>query len=346
MRTARFVLLIAVLLTLSITSVASAQPAGKLAEVIERGVLNCGINGSLPGFSFLNPDTGEMSGFDADFCRALAAAIFGEATADNIAYIPVPAAERSTAIQSGQIDVLIRNTTSTLTRDTDWQGDFGPVIFYDAQGLMVRADLGVSSIDELDGATICSITGTTTELNITEAMSSRGLAFELVPFEDSAGTLSGFEAGRCDVLTSDKSQLASLRASTADPSLYVILNDSLSKEPLAPLYLEGDADWGNVIRWVVYATFQAEEFGITQATIADAAAAPANPAIARFVGADESGLGAFLGLSNDFVVNVISTVGNYGEIYERNITPVGIAREGTANALWTEGGLIFAPPWR
>ena len=345
MRAIRFALLFALVLTLGVGA-AAAQPTGKLAEVIERGTLNCGINGGLAGFSFLNPDTNEMTGFDADFCRAVAAAIFGEVTAENLTFVAVTAAERATAIQSGQIDVLIRNTTFTLTRDTDWLADFGPTTFYDGQGLMVRADLGVSSIDDLDGASFCSITGTTTELNITDAMNSRGFTFELVPFEDSAGTFSGFEAGRCDVLTSDKSQLASLRAGAADPSLYVILNDTLSKEPLGPLFLEGDADWANVIRWTVYATFQAEQYGITQANVADAAAAPASPDIARFLGADESGLGGFLGLSNDFVVDIITAVGNYGEIYERNITPLGIERAGTPNASYLDGGLIYAPAWR
>jgi general L-amino acid transport system substrate-binding protein len=348
MRVLRRVLLtvLALLLTISVSGLVTAQPTGKLAEVLERGQLICGVNGGLAGFSFLNPDTGEVTGFDADFCRAIAAAVFGEVTADNLSFVSVPAAERAATIQSGQVDVLIRNTTMTLTRDTDWQADFGPVIFYDGQGLMVRADLGVSSIEDLDGASFCSITGTTTELNITDAMNSRGFTFELVPYEDSAGTFSGFEAGRCDVLTSDKSQLASLRAGAADPSQYVILNDTLSKEPLAPLYLEGDVDWGNIVSWAVYATFQAEEFGITQANVADMAANPPGPAVARFLGMDESGLGAFLGLSNDFVVNIILAVGNYGEIYDRHITPLGIAREGTPNAQYANGGLIYAPAWR
>lgn len=338
-----------VVLVLGISSIAGAQveATGKLKEVLDRGKLLCGVNGTVPGFSFLNPDTGEMVGFDADFCRGLAAAIFGEVTAENLEFVPVTAAERFTALQAGQIDVLIRNTTNTFSRDTDLRADFGPVTFYDGQGLMVRTDLGVSSIEDLNGSSICTLAGTTTELNITDAMTSRNFEFELIPFETSADTMSGFEAGRCDVLTSDKSQLAGLRSAATDPSLYVILNDTLSKEPLAPAWLEGDAQWGNVVRWVVYATFQAEEFGITQANVADMAANPPNPEIARFVGAETEGaLGGFLGLSPDFAVNVIEAVGNYGEIYERHITPVGIAREGTANAQWRDGGMIFAPAWR
>ncbi|MBI5667818.1 MAG: transporter substrate-binding domain-containing protein [Chloroflexi bacterium] len=305
-----WVLLVVLVLLVSVSGLTGAQveATGKLKEVLDRGKLLCGVNGTVPGFSFLNPDTGEMVGFDADFCRALAAAIFGEA---------------------------------------DLKADFGPVIFYDGQGLMVRTDLGVSSIEDLNGSSICTLAGTTTEVNITDAMTSRGFEFELIPFETSADSMSGFEAGRCDVLTSDKSQLAGLRSAANDPSQYVILNDTLSKEPLAPSWLEGDAQWGNVVRWVVYATFQAEEFGITQANAAEMAANPPNPEIERFVGAEAEGaLGGFLGLSPDFAVNVIKAVGNYGEIYERHITPVGIAREGTANAQWRDGGLIFAPAWR
>jgi general L-amino acid transport system substrate-binding protein len=338
--------LVMLLLSVSISGLASAQATGKLAEVLERGTLNCGVNGSLPGFSFLNAETGEVNGFDADFCRVFAAAIFGEVTAENLTFVPLTAAERFAALQSGQIDVLSRNTTFTLSRDTDLLGEFAPVIFYDGQGLMVRADLGVSSIDDLDGASFCALTGTTTELNISDAMSARGFSFELIPFEDSAASFAGFEAGRCDVITSDKSQLASLRASAADPSQYVILEDTLSREPLAPMVLEGDADFANVIRWSVYATFLAEDFGITQANVAEIAAAPPNPEVARFLGADESGVAAFLNLDNDFTVNIIAAVGNYGEIYDRNITPIGLAREDSLNASWRSGGLIYSPAWR
>ncbi len=220
MRTLRvlFALMLVVVLALSLSGLASAQPTGKLAEIIARGSLNCGVNGTLPGFSFIDPDSGEVSGFDADFCRAFAAAIFGEVTAENLVFVPLTAAERFTALQSGQIDVLSRNTTWTLSRDTDLLGEFGPVVFYDGQGLMVRADLGVSSIDDLDGASFCTLTGTTTELNITDAMTARGFDFELIPFETSADSFAAFEAQRCDVLTSDKSQLAGLRSSSADPS--------------------------------------------------------------------------------------------------------------------------------
>ncbi|MEO1443386.1 MAG: amino acid ABC transporter substrate-binding protein, partial [Chloroflexota bacterium] len=333
-------------LTMAVSGMVSgqAEPSGKLAEVIERGTLNCGVSGTLPGFSFLDPDTGEMSGFDADYCRALTAAIFGEVTEENLEFVPLTAAERFTALQTGQIDVLFRNTTWTLSRDSDLGGNFVVVTFYDGQGLMVPVDLGVGSIDDLGGARICTQSGTTTELNITDAMTSRGLDFELVPLETSADTFSAFEGGQCDVLTSDKSQLAALRSSAADPSLYTILPDTLSKEPLGPMWIEGDAQWGDVIKWTVFATFYAEELGITSENIGDMMGSE-DPGLARFVG-EEGGLGSFIGLSDDFAVNVISAVGNYGELYETHLTPLGIAREGSLNAAFTEGGLIYAPAWR
>jgi len=336
-------LILVVALVVSVNGLAfgQAEPEGKLAEIIARGKLVCGIAGSLPGFSFLDPDTGEVSGFDADYCRAVTAAIFGEVTADNLEFVPLTANERFTALQAGQVDVLFRNTTWTFSRDTDLDGEFGPVTFYDGQGLMVPADLGVSSINDLDGSRICTQSGTTTELNITDAMSELGFTFELVPLETSADTMTAFEAGSCDVLTSDKSQLAALRGASANPSLYTILPDTLSKEPLGPMWIEGDGQFGDVIKWTVYATFHAEEFGYTQGMTAEEIAA-VDP---RFAGA-EGDLGSFIGLSNNFAVNVITAVGNYGEIYSRNLDALGIGREGSLNAMWTNGGLIYAPAWR
>lgn len=334
----------ALMLSLSGFVAAQATPTGKLAEVIERGRLICGVSGTLPGFSFLDPDTNVWSGFDADFCRVTAAAIFGEATDETLEFVALTAAERFTALQTGQVDVLFRNTTWTLSRDTDLQGDFVVTTFYDGQGLMVPVDLGVSSIEELDGARICTQSGTTTELNITDAMTSRGFSFELVPLETSGDTFTAFEGGQCDVLTSDKSQLASLRSSAADPSLYTILPDTLSKEPLGPMWIQGDAQWGDVIKWSVYATMHAEEYGITSENI-DSMMGSDSPDMRRFLG-EEGDLGAFLGLSNDFAYNIIKNVGNYGEIYSSNLDPVGIARDGSLNALYTEGGLMYAPAWR
>ena len=361
MRMARLVLAFAIVLTAvalpslfsnnqvedSSPAFAQAEPTGKLAEVLERGRLICGVSGTLNGFSFVDADSGEVSGFDADFCRALAAAIFGEANESTLEFVSLTAAERFTALQSGEVDVLFRNTTWTLSRDSDLAGDFGPTTFYDGQGLMVSAELvdaGVASLDDLDGATICTQTGTTTELNISDAMSQRGFDFELIPFETSADSATGYASGRCDVLTSDKSQLAGIRATLEDPSAHVILPDTLSKEPLGPMWLQGDAQWGDVVSWTVFATFQAEEFGITSENVGDFAGSE-DPAIARFLGA-EGDLGSFIGLDADFAANVIAAVGNYGEIYSRNLDPIGIERAGSLNAQWTEGGLIYAPAWR
>lgn len=358
MRIARFVLAFAIVLTAvalptmlndratndATPAMAQAEPTGKLAEVLERGRLICGVSGTLAGFSFVDPDTGEVTGFDADFCRVLAAAIFGEATSDTLEFVSLTAAERFTALQNGEVDVLYRNTTWTLTRDSDVAGDFGPTTFYDGQGIMVPVDLGVGSLDELNGASFCTQTGTTTELNISDAMSFRGFEFELIPFETSADSATGYASGRCDALTSDKSQLAAIRSTLDDPSAHVILPDTLSKEPLGPMYLQGDAQWGDVVDWATYATFQAEEYGITSENIDDFRGSD-NPEIRRFMG-EEGDLGSFIGLSNDFAANAIAAVGNYAEIYERNVTPLGIAREGSLNDLWTRGGLIYAPAWR
>jgi general L-amino acid transport system substrate-binding protein len=343
-----------VLTVLSLTLIVSvalpvqAQDGSLLDEVRERGTLICGVNGQVPGFSFVDTDTGEVTGFDADFCRALAAAIFGEATDDNIEYVPLTANERFTALQTGQVDVLFRNTTWTLQRDGEFGIDFGPTTYYDGQGLMVKADLGVGSIDELDGASICTLTGTTTELNITEAFETRGLSYELVPFEQSSETIAAFEEGRCDVLTSDQSQLAGLRSSAEDPGSIVVLPDVISKEPLGPAYLEGDSAWADVVNWTVFATFAAEEFGITQANI-DEFMGSEDPRVQRFLGQGEAVAGELFNLDNDFAANVIRAVGNYGEIYERNVgidTPLGLDRSTSLNRQWYNGGLIYAPAWR
>lgn len=344
-------LLVAVMLVIALAGLvpqrAAAQGGGSLLdEVRARGYLNCGVNGLLPGFGYLDPDTGTMLGFDADFCRALAAAIFGEVTDQNLVFTQVTAAERFTAIQNRQIDVLFRNATWTLQRDAELGIDFGPTNFYDGQGVMVPGDLGVASLDDMDGASICVLTGTTTELNITEAMEKRGFSYELVKFEKASETIAGLEEGRCDALTSDISQLAGLRSSTANPGKYIILPDVISKEPLSPGYIEGDPTWADVVQWTVYATIQAEEFGITQANI-DEFLASSDAAIQRFLGQGDQASGSLLGLDNDFVVNIIRAVGNYGEIFERNVgvnTPLGLERG--LNALWSQGGLIYAPAWR
>src|SRR5690554_1270112 len=343
-----FVLLAALTIALVPYSPALAQDGGSILDAVrERGVLNCGVNGQVPGFGFLDTDTGEWSGFDVDFCRALAAALFGEVTADNLQFIPLTTQERFTAVQTQQVDVLMRNTTWTISRDAELGLDFGPTTYFDGQGLMVRADLGATSIEDLDGASICSLTGTTTELNITEAMESRGLSYELVPFEQSSETSAAFEEGRCDVLTSDQSQLAGLRSQGADPGSIVILEEVISKEPLGPAYLANDSAWGDVVNWTVFAVIQAEEFGITQDNV-DEFLSTDSAELARFlVQGEDNPSGSLIGLDNDFVVNVIRAVGNYGEIFDRNLGPdtsLGLSRG--LNRLWTDGGLHYPPPWR
>ncbi len=331
------------LLTLALPTV-SAQEGGSLLDVVKaRGKLICGVNGQIPGFGFLDPDSGQMLGFDADFCRVVAAAVFGEVTADNLEFVMLTANERFTAVQTGQVDVLFRNTTWTTSRDGDLGVDFGPTTFYDGQGLMVKADLGVTSITGLDGASICTLTGTTTALNITETMEKLGLTYELVPFEESSQTAAAFEEGRCDALTSDLSQLAGLRSGLADPGSAVILPDVISKEPLGPAYIENDSTWADVVNWAVYATLTAEELGITSANI-DEFLASEDSAVQRFLGIGDNPSGSLLGLDNDFAVNVIRSVGNYAEIFDRNLPPIGLQRG--VNALWTNGGLMYPPAWR
>lgn len=323
---------------------ALAQDTSRLGpitqRIIERGSLICGVNSVLPGFGFPN-DAGEFEGFDVDICRAVAAAILGDANA--VTYRPITAAERPTVLQSGEVDMISRNTTWTLSRDTDWGATFGPTTFYDGQGVMVYADSGVTSLEDLEGGIICTNAGTTTELNITDGMSSRGLAFELQTFENFDGVMAAFRAGGCDAVTSDISGLISRRSAEPDPGALVILDIVLSKEPLGPLSPQSDPQFADIIAWTVYGLIQAEEFGITSTNINEFLNSE-NPAIIRFLGVGADPTGSLLGLRNDFMVTVISQVGNYGEIFERNLTPLGVQRG--INSLWTDGGLLYSPPFR
>lgn len=317
-------------------------PSGTLAAVIERGQLVCGVNGGLPGFSFLDETTGQYSGFDADYCRAVAAAVLGDANA--VDFRALSAAQRGPALQTGEVDMLSRNTTWTVTRDTSW-GLFAPTVFYDGQALMVRADLGVSGIEDLAGATVCVQSGTTTELNLTDQMRSRGIAYEPLVFAEIDPTYQAYEEGRCDAVTSDRSQLAARRTTFADPSAHVLLDDVLSKEPLGPVVPLGDVQWFNVVKWTVFSTIEAEELGITSANVREMLASE-DPVVRRLLGV-EGGLGAYLALSDDWVVDVISAVGNYSEIFDRNLGPgTPFAMERGLNALWKDGGLLYAPPYR
>jgi general L-amino acid transport system substrate-binding protein len=311
-------------------------------RILDRGALICGVNPNLAGFGAPNA-AGEYVGFDVDICRAVAAAILGDP--DAVQYRPLTGAERQPALASGEVDMISRNTTFTLSRDTLWGATFAPTTFYDGQGVMVRAADGIESLEDLAGGTICTNQGTTTELNITDAMQSRGLEFDLQTFQDAAGFMGAFFEGRCDAVTTDISGLVVQQASAPDPGALRILDIVLSKEPLGPLSPQNDEQFAEIVRWVVYGLIQAEEFGITSANVDDFLTST-NPDIRRFLGVDGT-LGATLNLPNDFMVTVIRAVGNYGEIFERHLgrdTVFGLERG--INALWTNGGLLYSPPFR
>lgn len=331
-------------------TVEPAQDGGSLlAAVQERGTLKCGVNTGLPGFAAPEGDT--YVGFDADYCRAIAAAVLGDAEA--IEWIPLSASARFTALQSGEIDVLIRNTTWTATRDGSEGASFAVTTFYDGQGMLVDTDSGFDSISDMAGTTVCVQAGTTTELNLETYFAAAGLAYEPLVFEDNDQLQEAYYAGRCDGWTSDLSQLAAFRgtwpAEQGGTESVKILSDVMSKEPLGPLTSDGDTEWFDVVQWVTFATIQAEEFGITQGNVDSLVASTdpeANPGIGRFLGL-VADFDPGLGLDAEWAVRVIQAVGNYGEIYERNVGPdtaLGLPRG--VNSLWTEGGLLYAPPFR
>jgi general L-amino acid transport system substrate-binding protein len=320
---------------------APPPPGGRLALVQGRGELICGVNGGLPGFSFLDQATGENTGFDADFCRAVAAAVLGDAEA--VEFRATTADQRGPALQTGEVDVLIRNTTWTVSRDTAW-GLFAPTTFYDGQGMMVREADDITTLEDLEGANICVQSGTTSELNLADQM--RGVDFTPSVFDTIEQTYATYDGGTCDAVTSDRSQLVSQRTIMSDPDEHIILEEVMSKEPLGPAVPIGDDAWFNIVKWVVYATIEAEEQGITSDNVEEMRDTSENPVVRRLLGA-EGELGIGLGLQNDWVVDVILAVGNYGEIYDRNLgpgTPFDLERG--PNALWTEGGLLYAPPYR
>lgn len=341
-----FVFLIAACKGPASTMPASSTPQPPSAQkelldaILQRGKIICGVNGGLPGFSYLDKATGQFIGFDADYCRVLAAALFNDPNA--VEFRPLSAAERSVALQTGEIDVLIRNTTWTSSRDATW-GDFGPTTFYDGQGMMVRKASGATKLEDLKGTTICVQSGTTTELNLADQMRARNILFTPLVFEDIDATYAAYEEGRCDAVTSDRSQLAARRSVFKNPDEHVIMDIVLSKEPLGPVVPHGSPRWFDVVKWAVFATIQAEEFGITSKNI-DQFMTTDKPEIRRFLGL-EGDLGSQLGLSNDFVVRIIRHVGNYGEIYDRSLTPLGLTPRGM-NDLWTRGGLLYSPPFR
>lgn len=320
----------------------STSSGNTLNTVIDRGELNAGVNDQLPGFGYVDSD-GEYTGFDVDFARAIAAAVLGDADAVN--FRPLSAQERFTAVQTGEVDVLLRNTTYTTSRDSDVGMDFAPVTFYDGQGMMVPKSAGISTLEELEGMTIGVETGTTTELNLADQLGALGVEYNTQTFDDLDALLAAYEAGSIDAWTTDRSGLVSSFAVLENPDDHIILEETLSKEPLAPAVLHGDNQWKDAVTWIVYALIQAEEFGITQDNIDDFLDSD-NPDIQRLLGV-EGGLGSMLGLEDDFAYQAISQVGNYGEIYDRHLGPdteFNLPRG--MNALYQDGGLQYSMPFR
>ena len=321
-------------------SQSSPESNSRLAAVKNRGSLVCGVNGQLPGFSFVN-DNGEYSGMDVDLCKAVAAALFDDPT--KVEYRDLSAQERFTAVQSGEVDFLSRNTTWTLSRDTSVGMEFAPTTFYDGQGLLVTKASGIEKLEDLNNKSVCVLSGTTNEQNLADRMRKLGLSYTPVVFEDVDLLYGAYEQGRCEVATSDRSQLTARRAVLGKPDDHQVLDIVLSKEPLGPLVANGDSQWFDVVKWVTYAMIEAEELGINSQNV-DSFANTEDPEIKRFLGA-EGNLGEDMGLPNDFAKRVVKQVGNYGEVYDRNIgQPFGLERG--LNALWSNGGLMYSPPFR
>lgn len=323
--------------------VAAAADGDTLAAVKARGELICGANTGLTGFGA--PDAnGNYQGFDVALCKAVAAAVLGDAS--KVKYLPTTGETRFTALASGEVDLLVRNSTWTFSRDTSLAFDFVGVNYYDGQGFMVKKDLGVSSAKELDGATVCIQTGTTTELNLADYFKANNMSYTPVTVADDSEGQRQYLAGACDTYTTDASGLAATRATVADPDNHVILPEIISKEPLGPVVRHGDNNWGDIVRWSFYALVTAEEKGITAANINEVAASSADPEVKRLLGI-EGNMGEMLGLDAEFAKRAIMASGNYGEIFEANIgaaTPIGLARG--LNAQWTQGGLLYSPPFR
>jgi len=344
---------------------ATVAQAQTLQNTIEADELSCGVSTGLPGFSIAD-DQGNWTGLDVDFCRAVAAAVLGDP--DKVRFVPFTAVERFTALASGEVDILSRNTTMTASRDTSLGLTFPGVInYYDGQGFLVNAELGVTSATQLNGAAICIQAGTTTELNLADYFRAQGMSYTPITFDTSDATVQGFEGGRCDVLTSDTSQLAALRTRLPDPASAIVLPEVISKEPLGPVVRNGDEEWLKIVRWTHYTMLEAEELGITSANIDEAVMVAdmmanasdevkealavvshpgKNPAVQRLIGATGE-FGEMLGIDQKWSYNIIKMVGNYGEVFEANVgrnTPLGLARG--VNDLWTRGGLQYAPPIR
>jgi len=323
--------------------VAGAAGAGTLDDVKAKGFVQCGVTTGLAGFAAPD-DQGNWKGLDVDVCRAIAAAIFGDAT--KLKFTPTNAKERFTALQSGEVDLLSRNTTWTFSRDTDLGFDFVGVTYYDGQGFMVRKELAVDSALKLGGASVCVQTGTTTELNLADYFRASNMELKSVVFETNEQARQAYDEGRCDAYTTDASGLAAERSVLAKPEDHIILPEIISKEPLGPLVRHGDNNWGDVVRWSLNAMIIGEEFGITQANVDEMKASSQNPEVRRLLGV-EGEMGKMIGLPNEWAYNIVKQVGNYGESFERHVglkTPLALARG--LNELWSKGGLLYAPPIR
>ena len=329
-------------------SVTVTQDGDLLDTVLARGELHCGVSGSAVAFSETQPD-GSQTGFDADYCRAVAAALFGDA--DAVVFSPLTAAERFTAVQTGSVDVLMRNTTWTQSRDTEVGMDFGPTTYYDGQQLMARESAGFSGssqVADISGAVVCTNAGTTTEQNIADAADAAGVQISLTTFEDFDQVTENFINGACDVITTDGSALVGRKANQqpAGENWVIFPATPISKEPLGPTYGQNQSRFADVVNWTVYATVIADEKGVTSANVDDMAANAPDAEVARLLGAADDEQQSNMGLAPDAFYQVIKQVGNYDEIYARHLNPVGLTREGSANAGWLDGGLIYAPPAR
>ena len=331
-------------LTLALAAGLSAQAADAqtLKTIKDRGMLSCGVSQGLPGFSSPD-DKGNWTGLDVDLCRAIAGAIFNDPT--KVKYVPLSAKDRFTALQSGEIDVLSRNTTWTISRDTSLGANFTGVTYYDGQGFMVKKSLKVNSALELNSASVCVQTGTTTEQNLADYFKANNMKYEVIAFGTNDETVKAYEAGRCDVFTTDQSGLYANRLKLANPNDHMVLPEIISKEPLGPMVRHGDDQWFDIVKWTLFAMVTAEELGVTSKNV-DEKAKLENPELKRVLGSDGN-FGEQLGLTKDWVVRIVKATGNYGEVFDRNVgagSPLGISRG--LNNLWNKGGLQYAPPIR
>lgn len=319
-----------------------AGGAGLLQQVKGRGKLSCGVSGNLPGFSYVDQQ-GKYTGLDVDICRAVAAALFNDP--DAVEFRNLNAKERFTALQAGEVDLLSRNTTWTISRDTSTGLEFAPTVFYDGQGMMVKQSSGIKDLKGLEGKSVCVQTGTTTEQNLADQMRKAGVNYTPIVFEEVDATFAAYQEGRCEGVTTDRSQLVSRRSILPNPDEHLILDAVMSKEPLAPAVKNGDSPWFDTVKWVIYGLIEAEELGVNSQNI-DQMANSDDPVIKRLLG-KEGTLGQDMGLPNDFMVNVIKNVGNYGEIYDRNLGAQSTFKlDRGQNKLWEEGGLMYSPPFR